>query len=167
MPLTFFYQRQNLQLQSRVPCGKTWVVARDVTKTFNPTMKQCVLNQTRKFWLLSNFSQATLIINVKLQTNVDCRVTVEPLLQCGNCRSKLKILYTRMATEAVKVLATFIFFAQICQCDKTHNMMTFMFDPMFKSLTCVCEFVGREKAMEIIHKYDQQCLLPMFVKMNN
>jgi len=46
-------------------------------------------------------------------------------------------------------------------------MMALMFDPRFKGLTCVCEFVGREKTVEIIHEYDQQCLLPMFVKVNN
>jgi hypothetical protein len=32
--------------------------------------------------------------------------------------------------------------------------MTFMLDPRFKGLTCVCEFVGQERAMKIVHEYD-------------
>jgi hypothetical protein len=43
-----------------------------------------------------------------------------------------------MVVETMKVLATFILFAQNFQHDKAHNMML-MFDPRF---TCVCEFVG-------------------------
>jgi len=59
-----------------------------------------------------------------------------------------------MVVETVKVLATFILFAQNFQHDKAHNMMALMFDPRFKGLTCVCEFVGREKTMEIKHEYN-------------
>jgi hypothetical protein len=50
-----------------------------------------------------------------------------------------------MVIEAVKYLATFIFFAKIFQRDKTHNMMALMFDPRLNGLTCVCDFVGQEK----------------------
>lgn len=75
------YQRQNLQLQSKVPCGKTWVVAIVMTETFNLVVKQCVLiNQTRGFWFLLNVLQAALTIGVKLQANVDHKVSIDPLL---------------------------------------------------------------------------------------
>jgi F0F1-type ATP synthase assembly protein I len=47
-----------------------------------------------------------------------------------------------MVAEALKVLATFILFAQIVQHFKAHNMITLMFDPRFKGLICVCKFVG-------------------------
>jgi hypothetical protein len=33
-------------------------------------------------------------------------------------------------------------------------MMALMFDLKFKGLTCVREFVGQERAMEIAHEYD-------------
>jgi hypothetical protein len=59
-----------------------------------------------------------------------------------------------MVAETMKILATLIFFARNFQHDKAHNMMALMFDPRFKGLTCVYEFVGREKTMEIIHEYD-------------
>jgi hypothetical protein len=34
------YRRKNLQLQFRVPCGKTWVVAIAMTKKINLVVKQ-------------------------------------------------------------------------------------------------------------------------------
>ncbi len=59
-----------------------------------------------------------------------------------------------MAAELVKILAPFVLFAWIFQRDNAHNMMALMFDPRFKGLTCICEFVGQEWAMEIVHEYD-------------
>ncbi len=91
---------------------------------------------------------------MKLQVDVDHKTTTEPLLQCGNCDSKLEILYNSMATKVVKALAPFLLFVQIFQCDKAHNMMALMLDLIFKGLTCVCEFVGQERAMKIVHEYD-------------
>ncbi len=144
---------------------KTWVVARAIIETFNPMVKQCVLNQTQGFWLLSNALQVALTISVKLHVDVDRRTIVEPLLQRGNCVSKLEILYNCMATKVVKVLAPFLLFVQNFQRDKAHNMMAlmldlrynmmaFMLDLRFKGLTCVCEFVGKKRAMKIVHEYD-------------
>jgi hypothetical protein len=49
-----------------------------------------------------------------------------------------------MAAELVKILAPFVLFAWIFQRDNAHNMMALMFDPRFKGLTCICEFVGQE-----------------------
>jgi hypothetical protein len=75
------YQRQNLQLQSKVPCGKTWAMAIIVIETLNLVVKQCVLiNQTQGLWFLLNALQAALTISVKLKANVDHKVVVDPLL---------------------------------------------------------------------------------------
>jgi hypothetical protein len=82
-------------------------VVRAIIETLNPMVKQFVLNQTQEFWLLSNVLQVALTISVKLQVDVDHRTIVEPLLQCGNCDSKLEILYNRMATKVVKSLTPF------------------------------------------------------------
>jgi hypothetical protein len=59
-----------------------------------------------------------------------------------------------MTIKVVKVLAPFLFFVQNFQHDKAHNIMALMFDLRFKSLTCVCEFVGQKRAMKIVHEYD-------------
>jgi hypothetical protein len=105
------YKRQSLQLQSKAQCGKTWVVVSVVIKIPNLVVKHCVFNQIWKFWLLSNALQPTLTIRVKFQVDVDCIIIIEPLLQCGNCDLKLEILYSCMATEVLKILSPFLFFA--------------------------------------------------------
>jgi len=81
---------------------------------------------------------------VKFQIDVDCRVVVEPLLQCGNCDLKLEILYNCIAIEVVKILSPILFFAWIFQHDKTNNMMAFMLDLKFKGLTCIHEFANQK-----------------------
>jgi len=50
--INIWYEVQSLKLQAQVPTGVTWTVARTVTKTLNLVVKQCVLNQTRGYWLL-------------------------------------------------------------------------------------------------------------------
>ena len=52
--ISICYRRQSLKLQARVPSGMTWATARTVTQTLNPVVQQCVLNQTRGYWLLSD-----------------------------------------------------------------------------------------------------------------
>lgn len=58
------YCRQNLQLQSRVPCEKTWAMVKPVIKTFNLVVKQCVVNL--KVLAFTNALETTLNISVKL-----------------------------------------------------------------------------------------------------
>ncbi len=128
-------------------------MARVVTETLNLTAKNVSLTKLKSFGFYHMFHKL-LTINVKLQTNIDYKAIVEPLLQCGNCHLKFEILYSCMVVETIKVLVTFIHFAPIFQHDKAHNMMALMFDPRFKGLTCVCGFVGQEKTMDIIHEYD-------------
>jgi hypothetical protein len=56
-------------------------MARVVTKTSNPMVKQCLVNKIQGFWLLLN----------ALQIDVDCKLAMQSLLQCGNYDSKLEI----------------------------------------------------------------------------
>jgi hypothetical protein len=55
-------------------------MARVVTKTSNPIVKQCLINQIQRFWLFLNV----------LQIDVD-KLAMQSLLQCGNYDSKLEI----------------------------------------------------------------------------
>jgi hypothetical protein len=98
------YRKQSLALQAHVLDGLTWAVVRVVTETLNPVVKQCILNQTRGFWLLSDALVSAMLISVKLQAVSNCRASVDPLLQCGNQDSELDLFYGRMAGVAVIVL---------------------------------------------------------------
>jgi hypothetical protein len=77
------YRRQSLKLQARVPSGMTWATARTVTQTLNPVVQQCVLNQTRGYWLLSDALVAAFRMSIELQGVYDQRSSVVPPLQVG------------------------------------------------------------------------------------
>ena len=48
-----FYIQSSVQLQERVPSPMTWEIVKLVVSTSDPVMKACILNQTPKFWLVS------------------------------------------------------------------------------------------------------------------
>jgi hypothetical protein len=98
------YRKQSLALQARVPDGLTWAVARVVTETLNPVVEQCILNQTRAFWLLSDALVSAMLISMKLQAVSNRCASADPPLQCGNQDSELDLLYGRMASVVVTVL---------------------------------------------------------------
>ncbi len=49
--------------------GLTWAIARVVVDILNPIVEQCVLNQTRGYWLFSNVFNATITICMKLKVD--------------------------------------------------------------------------------------------------
>ncbi len=46
---------------------------------------------------------------------------------------------------------------------KAHNILTLMLDLHFKSLDVVKGFVGREKVIQMVAKYDNKSLMPLLV----
>jgi hypothetical protein len=56
------------------------------------------------------------------------------------------------------VLDFFLSFKKKYEERKTHNMFSLMLNPQFKSLCLVSSFVGREKNIFIVEKYDQKSL---------
>lgn len=104
LAINICYRKQSLALQARVPDGLIWVDARALTETLNPVVEQCMLNQTRGFWLLSDALVSAMLISVKLQALSNRRASVDPPLQCGNQDSELDLLYGRMAGVAFTVL---------------------------------------------------------------
>ena len=107
------YAAQSLKLQARVPIGVTWAVARIFTETLNPVVKQCVLNQTRGYWLLSDALAAALAISVELGAHIDHLSNMNPPLQHGDFDSELEILRGKMSLEAMLVMRPFLLFTQI------------------------------------------------------
>ena len=49
-----FSSQTSVQPQERVPSRTTWESLKLVVNTLDPVMKACILNQTRKFWLLGD-----------------------------------------------------------------------------------------------------------------
>jgi hypothetical protein len=76
-------------------------VARTVTETLNPVVKQCVLNQTRGYWLLSDALAAALAISVELCAHIDHISGMNPPLQYGDFDAELELLHAKMSLQAI------------------------------------------------------------------
>jgi len=50
-----------------VPDAHTWAVCEMVVETVFPIVKQCILNQTQGYWLLSNALNVALLLTVCMQ----------------------------------------------------------------------------------------------------
>ena len=160
------YGRQTAALQARVPSGLTWAVAKAVTETLRPVMQQCILNQSRGYWLLSDALYAAFHISIHLQNEYDRRLLAVPTLRCGQMDSELQLLYGRMAFESIEVIKPCLAFAVDFTREKAHNMLSLMLDPRYKGLQVIIDYVGREKAMHIVAEYDQLVLMPLLVKVS-
>jgi hypothetical protein len=65
------YGRQkNQEFQGHVSNAHIWAVCNVVDKIMLHVVKQCILNQTQGYWLLSNALNATLSINVCMQNQI-------------------------------------------------------------------------------------------------
>jgi hypothetical protein len=147
-----------------VPTGLTWAVARAVTETLNPVVSQCVVNQTRGYWLLSNAIAGALKLIVQMEAQQLARSSVEPPLECGEFDSELEILYGHMARQVANVLRLFLSFARKVKEGSTHNMICLMLDPRFKGLEVIVDYVGCEVAKQVVDEYDHKILVPLLTK---
>ena len=116
-------------------------------------MKQCIFNQTRGYWLLSDALAAAFRVSVELQDVHDQRAHAVPALRVGDFESEIEMLKMRMAREAIGVLKPFLAFAVLFSEAKAHNMLALMLDPRFKDLECIIEYVGVSKANEIVKSH--------------
>jgi hypothetical protein len=65
--------------------------------------------------------------------------------------------------EVMEILVFFLSFATTYTFNKAHNMLALMLDLHFKCLGVVKTFVGWEKIMEIVVKYDIKFLMLLLV----
>ena len=167
MAFNICYGRQTTTLQVQVPSGLTWAVAKAVTKILHLVMQQCILNQSRGYWFLSDVLYATFHISIQLQNEYDQRMLAVPTLRYGQMDSELQLLYGRMAFEPIEVIKPCLAFAVDFTCEKVlYIMLSLMLDPMYKGLQVIIDYVGREKAMHIVAEYDQLVLVPLLVKVS-
>ncbi len=77
---------------------------------------------------------------------------------------ELSLLVSNIRREVITVLDFFFSFLKVYDKRKTHNMISLMLDPRYKSLCIVCSFVRREQGVAIVEEYDRTSLYPMLVK---
>jgi hypothetical protein len=141
----------------------TWAICKVVVKTMFPFVKQCILNQTRGYWLLSNALNVALSINVCMQNQIQqSKITPFNFVK-GDFEYELGALRVCMMVEVLAILALFLAFASTYNANKVHNMLALMLDPRFKSFDVVKAFVGQEKMILMVVEYDNKTLLPLLV----
>lgn len=103
-------------------------------------------------------------INIKLQDEYRCRTKVQPLFICGKFKFELEIPYMWMAIQAMNALQPFLSFASTFESHRTHNMLDFILDPMYKNLQYITNFVGRDKNEIFFFGYDKKVIIPILKK---
>jgi hypothetical protein len=78
---------------------------------------------------------------------------------------ELFLLALNIRREVINVLDSFLSFLRKYENRKTHNMISFMLNPRFKSFHIVSSFVGREQGVvALVEEYDRKSLYPMLIK---
>lgn len=124
------------------------------------------MNQTQGYWLLSDALVAAFTMVVTLQAQYNSVASMNPPLCCGDFDSDIEVLKCWMGLEVVKVLAPFLSFAVRFSSDKAHNMLALMLDLRFKSLDCIIQYVGVDRARAIVQEYDNKFLIPYLVRIH-
>ncbi len=62
------------------------------------------------------------------------------------------------------ILDGFFLFFKKSEGNKTHNMLSFMLDPRFKSLKLVSSLIGQKQVVSIVENYGQRSLFPMLLR---
>jgi len=99
-------------LQARVPSGLTWAFGLVPIETLNHIIHQCLLNQHKNNWLLSNTLFVVLTIMGMMRKEYAHQTFVIPPLKCGEFDRQINILYGRMVAKDINMLC--LFFKKPC-----------------------------------------------------
>jgi hypothetical protein len=101
------YTQQSSNLQTRVPSSLTWAIGLVPIETLNHIIHQCLLNQHKKYWLLSIALFVALAIMGMMKKDHAHQTYVIPPLKCGEFDRQINILYGRMVAKVINMLCPF------------------------------------------------------------
>ncbi len=130
-------------MQSKVPNCQTWYIAQAITNTLMLAVKQCVLNQTQGYWLLSITLGSTFSLCTVIKVDV-CRTQAlnQPFIR-RDFDSELQEFKLRMMGQVLNTLGPFLVLSESSIATKAHNMLVIMFDPCFKNNESYMGFCGQ------------------------
>lgn len=139
--------QQATHMSSKVHVFHTWVVTQTIANTFFLVVKPYVLNQIEGFQLLSDeliyaFTLCIMKVNVGI-----IQAFFQPLI-CGNFDSKLQEFKLKMMTQVINIF-TFVF---VYNPTKAHHMLVIIFDPYFKNMKIIWDFMNDQLAVQIVTK---------------
>jgi hypothetical protein len=69
-----------------------------------------------------------------------------------------------MMGQVPTALGPFLAFFESYIAAKAHNMLAIMFDPRFKNMNVICDFVGDSFALQVVAEYDIKIMYPLLVQ---
>ncbi len=120
-----------------MPDAHTWPVCKAVVETMFCIVNQCIFNQTRRYWLLSNDLNVALSISVCMKNHIQQSDITPFNFMKGDFESKLGALRMHIMAKVQVVLIPFLTFTSSYNDSKAHNMLALMLDPRLKSLDVV------------------------------
>ncbi len=77
--------------------------------------------------------------------------------------SKVFIFQKNMQAQIVKVIKFYIYFLIAYDSHQVHNMFALMFDPHFKSLWVLENYVGRGNVIHLVIEYDAKVVISLMM----
>ncbi len=131
----------------------------------SPIFSIYVLNQLCGHWFLNDALHSTISMTLKLRGKNQVLPSFESLMDDDSIISdELSLLASNIRMEVINVLDFFLSFLKVYDKKKSHNMISLMLDPKYKSLRIVSSFVGREQGVALVEEYDKKSLYLMLVK---
>jgi hypothetical protein len=117
----------------------------------------CVLNQSRGHWLIFNALNVTITMNLKLKEESGISFNLQDLIDDDSIvAQELSLLTFNIRREVSDVLDGFLSFFKKHEENKTHNMLSLMLNPRFKSLRLVSiSYWSKARSISIVKEYDQ------------
>jgi hypothetical protein len=111
----------------------------------SPIVSIYVLNQLCGHWLLTDALHSTISMSLKLRGKNQVLPSFESLMDDDSIISdELPLLASTIRREVINVLGFFLSLLNVYDKKKTHNMISLMLNPKYKSLCIVSSFVERE-----------------------
>ncbi len=130
-----------MRITSCVPPPLTWHIFQIIVDVLSLVVSVYVLNQFRGHWLLFDALNATIIMNLKFEEKIGISFNLHDLIDDDSIVAQELSLFLTFKENYVTFEMVFFHFKKY-ERNRTHNMLSLMLNPRFKSLRLVSSFIG-------------------------
>jgi hypothetical protein len=154
-----------MKITSHVLPPLAWHIFQIIIDVLCLVVSVYVLNQSHRHWLLFDVLNATITMSFKFKEEFWISFNLEDLFYDNHIVAlELSLLASNNRREVCGVWNGFLSFFKKYETNKSHNILSFMSNPRFKSLRLVSSLNSQEHDVSIVEEYDQQSLFPMLLK---
>jgi hypothetical protein len=151
-------------MTTKVPPPWTWHTCQIIVDCLSPILTDCVLNQSRGHWLLSDAFHSTISMSLKLREPKNAPSFQTLMEEDSNVAFELICLASNIRKEVCEVLDSFLSFLKKFDERKTHNMLALLLDSRFLNLCLMSSFIGHDQGVTFVEQCDTMSLYPMLMK---